>query len=61
MSLTAAQRRKFNDLVALVSSKDQLRRLTARLRLNKFVMEHGKDACQAAFDAETARLKKARK
>jgi len=60
MSLTAAQRRKFNDLVDKVSSRDQMERITARLYLNKFVMEHGKEACDEAFEAENKRRAKKR-
>lgn len=50
-SLSAVDRSRFFRLSNACSDTDQLRRLTARLTLNKFVIEHGKDACQAAWDA----------
>jgi len=58
MTLTPSQRKKFNALVDGVSSRDQMERIKARLNLNKFVMEHGKEACDEAFKAENARRKK---
>lgn len=48
--LTKAEREKFFRLSAACSNRDQLKRLTARLTLNRFVILHGKDACQAAWD-----------
>jgi hypothetical protein len=61
MILTPAQRRKFNALVDGCGSRNQLERIKARLNLNKFVMEHGKEACDEAFKAENERRAKARK
>jgi len=37
-----------------------MERITARLYLNKFVMEHGKEACDEAFEAENKRRAKKR-
>lgn len=58
MSLTAAQAKKFNELVDDTSSRDQLERIKARLRLNRFVIRHGKEACDEAFKKENARRKR---
>lgn len=56
--LTGADRKKFLVLVDMCSSQNQLTRITGRLRMNKFAMEHGDDVCQATFDAIMARAKK---
>jgi hypothetical protein len=56
--LTTAEARKFNKLVDGVGSRDQLERITSRLALTRFVKEHGKEACDAAFDAENKRRAK---
>ena len=52
--LTKEERAKFFRLSAACANPDQVKRLTTRLKLNKFVIEHGKDACQAAWDAAIA-------
>lgn len=56
--LTAALARKFNDLVDGCSSQNQMTRIRSRLALTVFVTEHGKEACDAAFEAENKRRKK---
>jgi len=53
--LTAAQARKFNGLVDGVGSAGQMTRIRSRLTLNQFVSEHGKEACDAEFQAENRR------
>jgi hypothetical protein len=58
MKLTLAQRDQFLHLVAMTGSRANSDRVMARLRLNKFVIKHGKDACQEAYDAEQAKRKK---
>lgn len=47
--LTPALKREFNRLVDNVSSRDQMTRISARLRFTRFVEEHGKEACDHAF------------
>jgi hypothetical protein len=49
--LTATERAQFFRLSAACADRDQLKRLTARLKLNRFVILHSKEACQAAWDA----------
>lgn len=56
--LTKAQARKFNDLVDGCSSQDQMTRIRSRLKLTEFAAEHGKEACDAEFEAENKRRKK---
>lgn len=56
--LTGVARRRFLVLMDACGSKNQLTRITGRLRMNKFAMEHGDDVCQATFDAIMARAKK---
>ncbi len=58
--LTKEERAKFFRLSAACSDRDQLKRLTARLKLNRFVIVHGKEACQAAWDAFVAGRKRGR-
>lgn len=48
--LTPTERTKFFALSRACASASQLTRITARLRMNKFVIEHGEEACQAAWD-----------
>ena len=55
--LTPEERAKFFRLSAATADRDKVKRLTARLKLNKFVIEHGEDACQAAWDAARAARK----
>lgn len=56
--LIGADRAKFLALSKACASAGQLARITARLRMNKFVMEHGHDVCQATFDHIMKRAKK---
>jgi hypothetical protein len=58
MSLTKAQKKKFNALADESGSRDQMTRIRARLYLNKFVMKHGEAACKEAFDEENERRRK---
>jgi len=41
---------RFDQLVALSESRDQVQRVMGRLDLNRFVKEHGKDACDAMWE-----------
>lgn len=54
-TLTAVQRAKFFRLSKACAVRDQLARITARLALNRFVIIHGKEACQAAWDKRKTR------
>lgn len=55
--LSTVQRAKFFRLIDATGSHYNGERVVARLRLNRFVLVHGKDACQAAYDA--AKIKQA--
>jgi hypothetical protein len=61
MSLTKAQAKKFNELVDGTGSYDQMTRIRSRLALEKFVREHGKEACDEEFAAENERRAKAKR
>lgn len=52
--LTAKQRREFETLIDDVNSHSNGTRVVGRLRMSKFVAEHGKDVC----DAEYKRMKR---
>lgn len=56
--LTAAERESFLRLSRECADPDQLKRITARLQLNRFVLLHGKEACQSAWDEAKRRGKK---
>jgi hypothetical protein len=51
-SLTKEERAQFFRLSRACADRDQVRRLTARLKLNRFVIIHGKETCQAAWDSK---------
>lgn len=59
--LTPTQTEKFKALVEKTGSRDQMARISARLSLNKFVLEHGEDVCKATFDAMKKKRKARRK
>lgn len=51
---TRDEYKTFNALVGATSSPNQLGRIQARLKLNAFVKEHGREKCDA-MDAEWKR------
>lgn len=59
--LTKAQAEKFFDLVSKTGSPRGGTRVIARLQLNAFVEKHGKDACQAIYDAAMTKRSAKRK
>ena len=56
--LMGADRAKFIRLSKACSNPAQLARITARLTLNKFVIEQGQEVCQATFDDIMKKRKK---
>jgi len=40
---------EFDDLTWMVSSRDQVERITGRTRMNAFVEKHGKEVCDAMW------------
>lgn len=46
---TRALLRKFARLTEKTSSRDQMARISARLDLERFIKEHGKDTCDAMW------------
>jgi hypothetical protein len=52
---TAAELKAFDRLTARLSSLRQLDRIDARLKIDGFVKEHGKEKCDAMF-AEIQKL-----
>jgi hypothetical protein len=56
--LTREQQREFLDLVRKTGSTKNGERVLARLRLNRFVITHGVDACQELYDAMMKRKRK---
>lgn len=46
---TEEELREFDRLVDDVSSRNQLTRIDARLKMTAFVEEHGKEKCDAMF------------
>lgn len=46
---TDEELREFDMLVDMVSSRNQLERISGRLAMLKFVDEHGKEKCDAMF------------
>jgi len=51
-TLTKEERAQFFRLSNACAAPDQVRRLTTRLKLNRFVIIHGKEACQVAWDSK---------
>lgn len=47
---TEAMLAKFDRLTNRMSSRDQMTRIRARLEVDAFVKEHGKDVCDAMFE-----------
>ena len=41
--------RVFEDLVNMVSSQDQVERITGRIQMQDFVKNHGNEKCDAMF------------
>lgn len=52
---SAKELKQFDKLTNDMSSLDQLKRINARLRVNSFIAEHGKDKCDAMFAELTKR------
>jgi len=52
---TPALLKRFDRLTEKLSSRDQLRRIEARLEIKAFVETHGKEGCDAMFEALRAR------
>ena len=52
---TKSELAKFDLLTMKLSSRDQVRRIDARLDLKKFEEEHGHEKCQAMFKVLQAR------
>lgn len=48
-TFTKAELKKFDNLTMATSSRHQMERITARLALNNFIKEHGKEKCDAMF------------
>lgn len=48
---------EFDELTEMASSRNQLERISGRLGLNKFVLAHGKEKCNAMFAHLTAKDK----
>lgn len=46
---TKEELKQFDKLVDLVSSRNQLTRIAARLDMDKFIKEHGKEKCDAMW------------
>lgn len=46
---TEEELREFDSLVDGVSSRSNLERIAARIDMNKFVEQHGKEKCDAMF------------
>jgi hypothetical protein len=40
---------EFDSLIDMLSSRDQLERISGRLAMSKFVAQHGKEKCDAMF------------
>jgi hypothetical protein len=49
-ALTKADKEKFRRLINECASADNGTRVLARLKLNKFVINHTKEECQRAYD-----------
>lgn len=47
---TRKELREFDNLTARLSSRDQLKRIAARLALPGFIEQHGKETCAAMFE-----------
>lgn len=56
--LTPTQTEKFKSLIEKCNSRDQMTRISGRLWLNKFVMQHGEDVCKATFESFKRKPKK---
>lgn len=46
---TKEELKEFDTLIDDVSSRDQMRRISGRIEMNKFVEKHGKEKCDAMF------------
>lgn len=55
--LTGSDRAEFIRRSKACANPDQVKKITARLLLTRFVNKHGKDVCQATFDDIVARMK----
>ena len=48
---TKAELSEFDKLTMATSSRDQMERISARLKLTAFIKEHGREKCDAMFAA----------
>jgi hypothetical protein len=48
---TAAELKAFDRLTQRLSDRDQMKRISARLYMPAFIEKHGKEKCDAMFEA----------
>ena len=60
ISYSEAEITEFDRLCEGTSSPDQVKRITARMTLRKFVEQHGKPKCDAMYSELDRRQKKGR-
>jgi len=50
MKPTKQQIEKFDELLSMTESQHQMTRITGRLKMKRFIEEHGKELCDLMFE-----------
>lgn len=58
VNYTEEEMQEFERLVNGTSSRNQLERIEARMRMPAFITEHGKEKCDAMFDVLQAKWRR---